>query len=185
MMHPSTSVLALIDAPVTYLCDAAPSLKNLKMLVDAAVILRVPIFMVRYPDTADVGLLATTYANWSTYPHVVFDPAAVKWQDTKLAQAIAKTERTQLIVSGLWLEEAITLLVLKSLAIGLDTFVPVDATAAINENDGNPAHARLTQAGCVPTTSAQILREWAALSGDAAMQSSIGLLLHQNSANSP
>ncbi|MEQ1613743.1 MAG: isochorismatase family protein [Hyphomicrobiaceae bacterium] len=185
MMHPSTSVLTLIDAPAHEYCDTAPTLKNLKMLDDAAAILRVPIFAVRYPDTPDIGLIATAYPNWSTYRHIAFDPATVKWQDTELAQAIAKTGRTQLIVSGLWLEEAITLLALKSLAIGLDTFVPVDATAAINEVDAKPAHARLTQAGCVPTTSGQILREWAALSGDAATQSRIGLLLHQNSANSP
>ena len=185
MMNPSTSVLALIDAPAQELCDTAPALKNLKMLDDAAVILRVPVFTVRYPDSLDAGVIATTYPNRSTYPHIVFDLAAVKWQDTELAQAIAKTGRTQLIVSGLWLEEAITLLALKSLAIGLDTYVPVDATAAINEHDANPAHSRLTQAGCVPTTSGQILREWAVLSGDGEMQSSIGILLHQNSVNSP
>lgn len=185
MMHPTTSVLTLIDAPANDLCDAAQALRSLKMLNDAAVILRVPIFTVRYPDTPDTGMMAAAYPNRSTHPHVAFDPAAAKWQDTELAQAIAKTGRTQLIVSGLWLEEAITLLALKSLAIGLDTFVPVDATAAINEDNANPSHARLAQAGCVPTTSEQILREWAALSGDTTMQSSIALLLHQKSANSP
>ena len=57
MMNPSTSVLALIDAPAQELCDTAPALKNLKMLDDAAVILRVPVFMVRYPDSLDAGVI--------------------------------------------------------------------------------------------------------------------------------
>ncbi len=185
MMHPLTSVLTLIDTPTLYLHEAAQALKNLIMLSDAAVVLKVPIFTVRYPNKPNTGLIAAAYPNWVTHPHIAFDPATIKWQDTEIARAIAKTGRTQLIISGLWLEEAITLLALKSLAIGLDTFVPIDATAAINAYDANPAHARLTQAGCVPTTSGQILREWAALSGDATMQSKIGLLLNQNSDNSP
>jgi Isochorismatase family len=185
MMHPSNSVLTLIDSPATEFCDVLQSLKSLKLLHDAATILRVPIFAVRYPDTSDIGIIAAAYPNWSTHKKIAFDPAIFKWQNTQLAQAIVTTTRTQVVIAGFWLEEAVTLLALRSLAIGLDTCVPVDAAAAINENDANTAHCRLTQAGSVPTTSGQILREWAALCGDATMQSHIGHLLRENSANSP
>jgi nicotinamidase-related amidase len=92
-----------------------------------------------------------------------FDPTPADWPSSPLGAALAATGRNQVVVLGVWLEEAVTWLALNCLSVGLDTYVPVDATPAIDAANEPAARARLTQAGAVPTSTAQIIREWAAL----------------------
>jgi hypothetical protein len=177
MLHPSSSVLVVVDAPALLPNVVSLSIGALKTLVDAADLLGVPTISVRYPDTAIPGQIATAGAVSRRVKDIPFDPAAPDWLATQLGTAIAKTGRSQMIVSGLWLEEAITLLVLRGLAFGIDTYVSIDAAIAINPEFALAAHARLTQAGAVPTTTEQILREWAALNADQDIQAKILAML--------
>jgi membrane-associated phospholipid phosphatase len=177
MLHPKTSALVIADAPRAGGANTELPLQSLKMLVDGARLLQVPIFFVRYPRSASPGILATTLDEWVLSAETLFDPAMLKWTETELGAAIVTCMRTHIICAGLWLEEAVTLLTLKALSIGMDAFVPVDAVAAINSSNHLAAHARLMQAGAVPTTSEQILREWAALSGDQNIHANITAIL--------
>ncbi len=177
MLHPSSSILVTVDAPAINPNAALSSMAALKTLIEAAELIFIPTVWVRYPDTAIPGQIATTATVSRSDANIPFDPAASDWPATQLGKAIAKTGRNQMIVAGLWLEEAITMLVLRGLSIGVDTYVSIDATIAINPEFALAAHARLTQAGAVPTTTEQILREWAALSADRDVQAKLIAML--------
>jgi Isochorismatase family len=177
MLHPSSSVLAIVDAPVIDPNSTLSSIAAIKTLRAVADLLEIPIVPVRFPNTMIPGQIATTAAVSGCDSDIPFDPAAPDWLTTQLGKAIAKTSRNQMIVSGFWLEEAVTFLVLRGLSIGVDTYVTVDATTAINPEFALAAYARLTQAGAVPTTTEQILREWSALSVDTNVQAKILAML--------
>jgi hypothetical protein len=184
MLHPSTSAVVMIDAPGSTQV-VAPSLSALSTLVEAAQLLNIPVIVAGYLTTAAPGVLALVRSTHNLGTLISFDPAAGPWPAAPIAQAIAATGRNQLIVSGFWLEEAVTMLVLKSLAVGLDAYVAIDAIAAINSDHSLAAHARLTQAGAVPTTSDQIAREWAALTDDDQVRSALLALVNRLPRNSP
>lgn len=184
MMLPSTSMLVIVDSPAIAYADDVTILSALKVLFDAAALFNVPSFVVRYSDRPAAGLINAICVSEAPAKNFQFEPTAAVWRTTILGKAIADTNRKQLIVSGLWLEEAVTLLALKSLATGLDTFIPIDATAAVKPTHAITAQARLTQAGAVPTSCEQVLREWAALSGDSHLHGSVDLLLSQLSVGS-
>lgn len=177
MLHPSSSVLVIVDAPALTRNVASTSMAALKTLIDAADLLGIPTVSVRYPDTGIPGHIAIAGTVSKSAADIPFDPAASDWPATQLGKAIAKTGRGQMIVSGFWLEEAVTLLILRGLSIGVDTYLSIDATAAINPECVPAALARLTQAGTVPTTTQQILREWAALNADQNVQAKVLAIL--------
>ena len=185
MLHPLKSILVVVDAPAPTTNTSSVPLTQLQLLTDASGLLAVPMLAARYPDIHTPGLIATGSSLRPSTVEIGFDPAVVDWVGTPLGTAIALTGRGQLIVCGFWLEEAITLLTLKCLAHGIDTYIPVDATAAFNPVNVPAAHARLTQAGAVPTTTEQVLREWGALSGDLIIQSKLISLIGGNSINLP
>lgn len=173
MLHPQSSVLVVVDAATAIPSTTPPSIPSLKTLLVAADLLGIPTIATRYPATSAPEHLGKPGSVGAPILNIPFDPAPSDWAATNLGRAIAQTERNQMIVSGFWLEEAITMLCLKGLSIGVDTYVPVDAAPAITPKFARTAHARLTQAGAVPTTTEQILREWSALSADGNAQSKI------------
>ncbi len=177
MLDPRKSLLVVMDAPATSARSWPTQFTAHQILTDAAALLAVPRFATRYPDTKVSGLIATAWPAWISTDEKYFDPVASNWATTPLGRAIALTGRSQVILCGFWLEEAITMLALKCLAFGIDIYIPVDATAAINPIYASAAHARLTQAGAVPTTSEQVLREWGALSGDVLIHAKLLALL--------
>ena len=99
------------------------------------------------------------------------------WADTPLALALAKASRTSLLICGHWLDECITFTALNALAEGYDTYVLTDASPPLDIGDRHIAILRLVQAGIVPTTTRQVLREWAAEISDAHQRNQVLALL--------
>jgi Isochorismatase family len=184
MLLPSTSALVVLDAPVDPR-DRTTALSAMAVVLEATRLIQAPILAARYPTPIGPGMLAPLAATLNPQTPLQFDPAAGPWPATAAARALAATGRNQLIVSGFWLEEAITLLALRSLSMGLDTYLAIDATAALDPTHAPMAHARLKQAGAVPTTSAQIVREWAALTSDVRVRADLLTLAASRQNNSP
>ena len=84
------------------------------------------------------------------------------WAETPLGLALAKASRTSLIICGYWLDECITFTALNALGEGYDIFLLTDASPPLDAAERHMAILRLVQAGIVPTTTRQALREWAA-----------------------
>ena len=104
--------------------------------------------------------------------------SAGRWVNTILAAALASENRTNLILSGFWLEGNVTFAALNALADGFDVFVLLDLSLPSEGDAGPAAVQRLHQAGVVPSTSVQLIQEWAAVTADpAAREQLLALLL--------
>ncbi|MCB1504870.1 MAG: isochorismatase family protein [Hyphomicrobiaceae bacterium] len=158
----------------------ASGVRQIKRLVDAAAIVSVPVIVALYPPSVEIGTLATTAVLDADLPRLPFRPSPLDWSYSPLGRAIAATGRNQIIIAGLWLEEAVTLLALNCLAVGFDTYVAGDATAMIDTASETAAQARLTQAGAVPTSTEQVIREWAALQESAEQSAELAACLQRS-----
>lgn len=83
------------------------------------------------------------------------------WCDTPLSIELARTNRASLLICGYWLDEAVTFTALNALGEGYDIYLLVDASPSLDMAERHTAILRLVQAGIVPTTTRQALREWA------------------------
>ena len=84
------------------------------------------------------------------------------WAESPLGIALAKTGRNSLLICGYWLDECITFTALNALGEGYDIFLLTDASPPLDADERHMTILRLVQAGIVPTTTRQALREWAA-----------------------
>jgi nicotinamidase-related amidase len=89
------------------------------------------------------------------------------WAETPLGLALSKTGRTSLLLCGYWLDECITFTALNALGEGYDIFLLTDASPPLDAAERHMAILRLVQAGIVPTSTRQALREWSAEIADA------------------
>lgn len=94
----------------------------------------------------------------------------VLWAETSLAHALAATDRSSLLLCGYWLDECITFTALNALGEGYDVYVLTDASPPLDLAERDTTILRLLQAGVVPTTTKQAIREWAADTADASQR---------------
>lgn len=184
MLVPSNCVVLLVasDAVIN---DSSALVLNARRLFDGAKILNVPTIFGRFPADADGSELFSHSISNSSMSSLPFHPKPEAWAATEFGQAIAATSRNQVIIAGFWLEEAVTLLALNCLAVGYDTYLAGDATPAVDGALEAAARARLAQAGVVPTSIDQVIREWAALHDDPAHAGKLIAGLPQRAQSSP
>jgi hypothetical protein len=99
------------------------------------------------------------------------------WAKTPLGLALANASRTSLLICGYWLDENVTFSALNALGEGYDVFLLTDASPPLDIGERHMAILRLVQAGIVPTTTRQALREWAAEIADARQRDHLLALL--------
>ncbi|MFM9848011.1 MAG: isochorismatase family protein [Hyphomicrobiaceae bacterium] len=99
------------------------------------------------------------------------------WAETPLGLALAKTSRTSLLICGYWLDECITFTALNALAEGYDIYLVTDASPPLEVDQQHISILRLVQAGVVPTTARQVVREWAGEIPDADQRAQLLALL--------
>ena len=99
------------------------------------------------------------------------------WAETPLGLALAKASRTSLLICGYWLDECITFTALNALGEGYDIYLVTDASPPLEADHRHIAILRLVQAGVVPTTARQVVREWAGEIPDAAQRAQLLALL--------
>ena len=168
MLIPDNCAVVLVDAATSSSSRTALEMivSRVQRLIEVANIIHVPIVLAHYPTSAAHGILSariTLPAPPQSFPLL---PKHEAWSSTDLGKAIAATCRNQVVIAGFWLEEAVTLLTLNCLSVGFDTYVVGDATAVIDFAQEQTARSRLRQAGTVPTSTEQIIREWVALLED-------------------
>lgn len=90
------------------------------------------------------------------YDRTAIDP----WQDPRIREAVRKTGRKKLLVSGLWTDSCVTLPVLSALRDGYEVYVVVDASGDVSHESHDMAVRRMIQAGAVPVTWLAVMLEW-------------------------
>ncbi|HML29826.1 MAG TPA: isochorismatase family protein [Hyphomicrobium sp.] len=106
--------------------------------------------------------------NWIAQPCETADPriyaivnSGSLWTSSGIGAALTQIGRACLVLCGFWLEESVTFAALNALADGFDVFALLDACPSREKEAQQHAINRLLQAGVVPLTTAQMVREWA------------------------
>lgn len=82
------------------------------------------------------------------------------FEDNDVFDAVKKTGRKQLVLSGLWTSMCMAFTALRGLREGLNPFGVMDAASSESEDAHNMAIERMIQAGVVPCTWMQVISEW-------------------------
>lgn len=137
-------------------------IRRYERLERAATVVSVPLYFgLQNESSPSQSLLA--YPSAEATPRVCSVGPAGRWINAVLGAALASENRTKLILSGFWLEGNVTFAALNALAAGFDVCVLFDLSPP-TDGDARPAAVeRLLQAGVVPSTSGQLIQEWAAV----------------------
>jgi len=120
-------------------------------------LLRIPFFL-GYPAS-----VFDNDAGGRTGEHIFkWADGASPWSDGRLAEAIARENRSRLFLGGFLLEDSVTFAALGALADGDDVYVMLDVMVARSADTREAAIERMIQAGVVPTTAIQVASEWGA-----------------------
>jgi nicotinamidase-related amidase len=95
--------------------------------------------------------------------NVVIDrkvPSFDAFEDSDVFDAVKKTGRKQLVLTGLWTSMCMAITALRGLREGFDVFGVMDAAASESMNAHDMAVQRMIQAGVVPCTWMQTISEW-------------------------
>jgi len=87
-------------------------------------------------------------------------PSFDAFEDKEVFDAVKKTGRKQLVLSGLWTSMCMSITALRGLREGFDVFGVMDAAASESMDAHNMAIHRMIQAGVVPCTWMQTVSEW-------------------------
>ncbi|SFI53389.1 hydrolase [Albimonas pacifica] len=83
------------------------------------------------------------------------------WDDRKVRDALAKTGRKKIVVSGLWTEVCNNAFAFSAMAEGgYEIFMVADASGGTSQAAHDWSMQRMVQAGVVPVTWQQVMLEW-------------------------
>jgi nicotinamidase-related amidase len=153
LLSPERSVLLLIDHQAFQFSnlhshDPALVINNVVGLAKAAKAFSVPTILTTVTAARGGRLLKPLQ---EVYPEQTpIDRTFINsWEDQRVADAVKKTGRKQLVVAALWTDICLAMPVIQSLADGYDVFFVTDM-----------AVLRMVQAGAVPVTWIAVMSEW-------------------------
>ncbi len=86
------------------------------------------------------------------------------WEDEEFFEAVKRTGRKKIIMSGLWTEVCVTYPTLDALKDGYEVYVVTDAIGGVTNESHQTALTRMFQAGAKPITAlalaCEIQRDW-------------------------
>lgn len=87
------------------------------------------------------------------------------WDDPKFVEAIQKTGRKKIVLSGLWTETCVALPTVQAIHDGYEVYVVEDCCGDVSQLAHDNAMKRVIQAGAKPVTSLSVMlelqRDWA------------------------
>ena len=165
-LDPNSSVLLLVDYQARMFWGATshdPTYvkNNVMALAKGAQILGIPTVLTTIGAKNNGAFLPEIV---DMFPSVqVIDrkvPTFDAFEDREVLDAVRKTGRKQLVLSGLWTSMCMALTALRGLREGFDVFGVTDAAASESLDAHNMAVQRMIQAGVVPCTWMQTISEW-------------------------
>ncbi len=88
------------------------------------------------------------------------NPCFDAMDEEEVSLAVRRTNRKQLVVSGLWTSMCFAHTALHGLREGYDVFGVIDTAGGESKDSHNMAVLRMIQAGVVPVTWEQVVAEW-------------------------
>lgn len=142
--------------------DGRQALMSRHALVErAAQALRVPRVFAVYGESEDTRKWIAQPCGPAHPRTYAISNSGSLWAGSGIDVALAQIGKACLVLCGFWLEENVTFAALNALADGFDVFALLDACPSRERDAQNHAVNRLLQAGVVPLTTTQMIREWA------------------------
>jgi len=134
---------------------------NVMALAKGAEILGIPVVLTTIGAKNNGAFLSEIVAMFPNTP--VIDrrvPSFDAFEDEEVLNAVKKTGRKQLVLTGLWTSMCLAITALRGLREGFEVFGVMDAAASESLDAHNMAVQRMVQAGVVPCTWMQTISEW-------------------------
>jgi nicotinamidase-related amidase len=165
-LEASNSVLLLVDYQARMFCGAIshdPTYvkNNVMALAKGAEILGIPTILTTIGAKNNGAFLPEIVEMFPNSP--VIDrkvPSFDAFEDKEVLDAVKKSGRKQLVISGLWTSMCMAITALRGLREGFDVFGVMDTAASESLDAHNMAVQRMIQAGIVPCTWMQTVSEW-------------------------
>ncbi len=164
LLEPSECILLVIEPVATHPAthDTNPLvIESRRRIERAARMCAVPIFFVANDVLQSSSAASVQQPTTPSEMPSTLEIFSRSWPDTPLGSALAATARPCLLLCGSWLDACVAFAALRAFATGYDTYVLTDATPSLDADVHDTALLRLVQAGIVPTTVRQTIREWA------------------------
>lgn len=163
LIDPAVSALVVLAPDQKSFASLRPPVRrslqrNLVALTTAASIVDVPAFV--SSSGSDPYPLAEHLARGPTQREFVAGTLTLPWLHPGFAAALAKEDRTVLLLAGFWLEYQVLATALHGLADAYDVYLVLDAAPARTRSAAISSHDRLMLAGATPVVTAQVIHEW-------------------------
>ncbi len=165
-LEAKTSVLLLIDYQARMFWGASAKdptyvKNNVMAIAKGAQILGIPVVLTTINAKNNGEFLPEIVEMFPDRP--VIDRKVTSFdafEDKEVFDAVKKTARKQLVLSGLWTSMCMAFTALRGLREGFNVFGVMDAASSESTDAHNVAIERMIQAGVVPCTWIQVVSEW-------------------------
>jgi nicotinamidase-related amidase len=165
LLTPDNCVVAMIDLQPQMLFgvgnfDRQAVINHNVALAKAARVFGVPVVLTTVESKAFSG---------NTWPQVLAalgNPTSIErtsmnsWDDAKFVEAIQRTGRKKIVMSGLWTETCVALLTVQAIHDGYDIHIVEDCCGDVSQLAHDNAMKRCVQAGAKPVTALSVMLEW-------------------------
>jgi nicotinamidase-related amidase len=165
-LEAKNSVLLLVDYQARMFWGASAKdptyvKNNVMALAQGARILGVPTVLTTIGARNNGEFLPEIVAMFPETPAIDRKiPSFDAFEDKDVFDAVKKTGRKQLVISGLWTSMCMAFTALRGLREGFNVFGVMDAASSETIDAHNMAIKRMVQAGVVPCTWMQVVSEW-------------------------
>lgn len=164
-LTPENSAVLMVDYQPQFVfsvqsIDVSKLISNAEGLSLAAKVFNVPTFYATISANQFGGAffhqLTDARPDVKPFDRTVINPM----EHNALHEAIAKSGRKKLLISGLWTDSCVTLPVLSALKEGYEVYVVVDASGDVSKESHDMAVQRMVKAGAIPVTWLAVMLEW-------------------------
>lgn len=165
LLSPQNSAILLIDHqpgvafPIQSI-DRKMLVNNSTALAKTAKAFNVPLVLSTIREDASGPLFAEILAAAPDVPIVKRPTRRNAWGDPNFVRAVDRTGRKKLVMAGLWTEVCLTLTAQSAMDAGYDVYIVTDASGGTSKEAHDMAVMRMVQAGAIPVTWLQVLREY-------------------------
>ena len=165
LLTPDNCVVTFIDHQPQMLFgvanfDRQTVINNVVGLAKAAKVFNVPVVLSTVETKSFSGYIWPQLR--AVFPeHPLYERTSMNaWEDKAYIEAIEKTGRKKIVMTGLWTEVCIAFPTIQAIEAGYEVYVVADCCGDITQLAHDMAMQRVIQAGAVPMTWIQTLLEW-------------------------
>ena len=165
MLSPQNSAVLLVDHqpgvafPIQSI-DRGTLVNNSAALAKTARAFDVPLVLSTIREDASGPLFTEILAAAPGVPIVARPARRNAWADPNFVRAVERTGRKKLVMAGLWTEVCLALTSQSAMEAGYEVYIVTDASGGTSQEAHNMAVMRMVQAGAIPVTWLQVMREY-------------------------